>query len=181
MRNWTAGRWIALAAAVTALAALGLSIYEGSRREYHGLELKPKAVTSYSSSKRGSGFSFANFGAGPALVRWTTVMVDGKVMPTWAEMIKAIGFEGNDEYTFNIPRYGWQPGSEEEIFWVKPGVLDTILRRENARVDIETCFCSVFEECWTTSRQEPEPKPVSSCYPRPNNFLRAAGLPVSAP
>lgn len=174
MKKWTADRWIALAASVTAIAALCLSVWQGYlEREYRRLELRPKAAVAFFFNESGSGFIFSNAGSGPAVVYWTTVSVDGKVMPTWLNMGAALGFQASPKFSFITPAHVWQPGAEQRMFWVEPGSLDAEMRAQYSRVEIETCFCSVFEECWVSSRTKPDPKPVRSCLPKPEGYLRS--------
>ena len=177
MKKWTADRWIALAASVAAFAALGLAFWEGYlERKYRRLELRPKAAVAYFFNDSGSGFIFSNAGSGPAVVHWTTVSVDGKVMPTWLNVGAALGFTAPPKFLFMTPAHVSQPGSEQQMFWVEPGPLDIELRAQYPRVEIETCYCSVFEDCWTSSRTKPDPRPVDSCLPKPEGYLRSPRL-----
>lgn len=174
MKSSTADRWIAFSALVTAVAALGLSLWQGYlEHKYRRLELQPKAAVSFFYNDNGSGFIFSNAGSGPAVVHWTTVSVDGKVMPTWVNMGAALSFKAPPKFDFMTPAHVWQPGADQKMFWVDPGPLDTELRVQYQRVEIETCYCSVFEECWLSSRTKPEPRAIGSCLPKPDGYLRS--------
>jgi hypothetical protein len=178
MKSSTADRWIAGASVVTAIAALGLASWQGYlEHKYRRLELQPRVAVSFFYNDKGSGFIFTNAGAGPAVVHWTKVSVDGKVMSTWLNMGAALGFKAPPKFAFMTPAHVWQPGTDQKIFWVDPGPLDVELRAESKRVEIETCYCSVFEECWLSTRTKSEPRSTDSCLPKPEGYLRSPPTP----
>ncbi|MDR4468686.1 MAG: hypothetical protein MRJ68_10360 [Nitrospira sp.] len=71
-----------------------------------------------------------------------------------------------------IPADMLKPESQQRIFWVDGEALDNAWQGNDSRVEIETCYCSIFEECWVTTRLMPTPRPINSC---PKNRLAICG------
>jgi hypothetical protein len=175
MLTWIANRWITILASTASFAALAFVMWDSSpERKYRKLAIPPKVVISYLMNERGSGFVLTNASAGPAVLYWTTVKVDGRVMPTWIDVSAALGFQTTPEFSSIVPADMLKPESEQQIFWVDGDALDKAWQGKDSRVEIETCYCSIFEECWVTSRLKPDPQPINSCLEKPDGYLRSS-------
>jgi hypothetical protein len=168
MRGWTHDRWIALAAVVAACAAVAGSCYDGCQnRDYMKRSKRPEIVISYYHNSRGSEFWIGNIGLGPARIQWFSVLVDGRHVFSWEEMVRALGFEdvkkAGGQYV--NPASSYRPGPMRKMFWVEPGPLDDALRAN--RVEMRTCYCSWFDECWLESSRSKQAGPLDSCEPLP--------------
>ncbi len=175
MMNWIANRGIAILASMAAFALLAFVMWDSSpERKYRKLALPPKVVVSYLLNESGSGFVMTNAGEGPAVLYWTTITVDGKVMPTWVDVSAALGSKTMLEFSSIIPADMLKPESEQQIFWVDGDALDNAWQGNDSRVEIESCYCSIFEECWVTTRMKPDPQPINSCLEKPDGYLRSS-------
>lgn len=94
-----------------------------------------------------------NVGIGPAHVRSFAVSVDGEQHVTWRSAVRALLDTDADiaygHSTINgrtIP-----PDRIIEMFDVTDSEVSGKIIGEFSRLDFEACFCSVFDECWTTS------------------------------
>jgi hypothetical protein len=175
MIKWIADRWIAIVATMAAFAALNFVMWESSpERKYRKLALPPKLAVSYLLNDRGSGLVLSNTGAGPAVVYWATVTVDGKVVPTWSNMSTALGFKTMPGFSSIIPADMVMPKSQQQIFWVEGDALNNAWHANDPRVEIETCYCTIFEECWVTALSKPDPQPINSCLEKPDGYLRSS-------
>jgi hypothetical protein len=116
----------------------------------------------------GAEFSFValNSGIGPARVRAFRVSVDGTAQRTWGDVL--IALLGDDApRNVSVDLIGERtvlPGEPLAILIV-PG-LEPAQRLAGAsqigRITIEACYCSVFDECWTTKVLTPS-EPVRAC------------------
>lgn len=175
MLKWIADRWIAIATSIAAFAALAFVMWDSSpERKYRKLAIPPKVVVSYLFNETGSGFVMTNASSGPAVIYWTTVTIDGRVMPTWIDVSAALGSTTMLEFSSIIPADMLKPETQQQIFWVAGDALDTAWQGKDSRVEIETCYCSIFEECWVTTRLKPNPQPINSCLEKPDGYLRSS-------
>lgn len=175
MLTWIANRWITILASVASFAALAFVMWDSSpERKYRKLAIPPKVVISYLMNERGSGFVLTNASSGPAVIYWTTVTVDGTVMSTWADVSAALSSKTMLEFSSIIPADMLKPESQQPIFWVDGDALDNAWQGKASRIEIETCYCSIFEECWVTSRLKPDPRPINSCLEKPDGYLRSS-------
>ena len=171
--RWVADHWIALVGSVTAFVALAITmLISDPEWKYRTLGLVPQIRVSYVYNESGAGFVMENAGDGPAIIYWTTVKVDGKVVPTWIEMEDALGFKAPPNFSSLTPSELWKAGSQQRIFWIEGKSLDDELRDLNVRVELETCYCTVFRECWIAELTKTDPRSVSSCLPKPEGYLR---------
>lgn len=154
---------VGVSAVVIGICALGVSLYETSlMREEQRAAVMPLLELSRSynlqtddSSGAGSRLwlQAENVGIGPARVEDFRVTVDGAPQPTWdAAFRQLIGHESPISYgqsTINgrtIP-----PDRLVTMMELNDGELAEEILAEFGRLDFEACFCSIFDECWTTS------------------------------
>lgn len=191
--------WIARPQSIIALSALVLSccgvfiaMYEASLiRRQQRASVWPHVEVAASLTRNRVEIWVRNSGVGPARIEAAALLEEGEMRIDWAEMMTGAGFE-------RVPAY---------ISWIGGGVLprdsqhDAIfrieaetgvdapqavewLRREirEGRVDVELCYCSVYDECWTTSIQNlfqrgrrvaetPENRRVESCAAAPRSAI----------
>jgi len=114
-----------------------------------------------------------NVGIGPARVHDFVVTVDGKPHPTWRS-----AFEAMLEDDVRI-RYGQStingrtiPADRSiKMFDLSNTEFVVPIIAEFERLDFEACFCSVFDECWTTSYSDfGATEPVAECQPGEDSF-----------
>ena len=151
---------VGISAVIIGLCALGVSMYETSlmREEQRAavmpiLELGRSYNVSASDPSRDRFALLAqNVGIGPARVLDFKVTVDGKSQLTWDAAMRAL--TGADERISHsmsvINGRTIPPDKTVRIFELKDmNFLDGILE-ENSRLEFEACYCSIFDECWTT-------------------------------
>jgi uncharacterized protein (DUF433 family) len=154
---------VGVSAVIIGICALGVSLYETSlmREEQRAaviplLELSRSynLQTDESSAEKSRLWLQAeNVGIGPARVENFQVTVDGKPQPTWdAAMRELIGHDSPISYgqsTINgrtIP-----PDRLVTMMDLNDSELTKRILDEFDRLDFEACYCSIFDECWTTS------------------------------
>lgn len=114
-----------------------------------------------------------NVGIGPARIVDFKVTVDGVARKSWREAMQAL--LGTDQPI----RYGQStingrtvpPDRVVTMFNLGDVELTRGIIDEFERLDFEACFCSIFDECWTTSyRQFGTSVPVEACAPTEDSF-----------
>src|SRR5574341_1944878 len=113
--KWTSEKTFSVAAIVLATAAFGYSVYNGSelarrlqdqdeRFERHlKLSVRPNMAFAFYYNKEGTGWILHNTGAGPAILKWFAVSVDGKFQPDWDAFRAALGLPERVRYHFSVP------------------------------------------------------------------------------
>lgn len=154
---------VGVSAVIIGLCALGVSLYETSlMREEQRAAVMPLLELSRSynlQTDKSSGeasrlwLQAENVGIGPARVEDFRVTVDGAPHLTWdAAFRELIGHEAPISYgqsTINgrtIP-----PDRSVTMMKLNDADLAESILAEFDRLDFEACFCSIFDECWTTS------------------------------
>lgn len=109
-----------------------------------------------------------NDGIGPGRIKAMRVTVDGEPVVRLSEMLtKTVGpGDYGDVPISSISGRMIRPG-QSVIFFDLTGYREDVLRTFLAnwqRVNIEYCYCSVFDQCWTPSERFNEgPQPVKQC------------------
>lgn len=178
--NWDAVA--AVIAALVGLLAILVSAYEvRSIRQQTRAEIWPHitvgatgilptyVVENGVSREDGGGLIAVNHGVGPAVVRRVEVLVNGKPVPDWSRLSKALGYpRGQPGATSMLNDTVISPG--QEIYLIVVAGRKTWLRFERKvfrEVVIRTCYCSTLGECWINTWKHAEPfkhtRPVGSC------------------
>ena len=167
---------VAVSAVFIGVCALVVSLYETTlmREEQRSavlplLELSRSYYTKSGDETRANlrlSLQANNVGIGPARIHDFVVTVDGKPYTTWQSAFGALlGSDTPISYgqsTINgrtIP-----PDRSVKMFDLSTAELVDPIIAEFERLDFEACFCSVFDECWTTSYSSfGAAEPVAEC------------------
>lgn len=170
-------------AVLIGVCALAVSLYEASlMREEQRASVIPLVELSRSynwgpsddpSQNARLTLQAENVGIGPARIADFKVTVDGVARKSWREAMQALlNTDGPVRYgqsTINgrtIP-----PDRTVTMFNLGDVELTRDIIEEFERLDFEACFCSIFDECWTTSyRQFGTSDPVESCAISDDSF-----------
>ena len=106
-----------------------------------------------------------NVGLGPARVMDFRITVDGAPQLSWRSAMQAL--LGRDEpvaiILSSINGRIIPANRSIQMFQLKDSQLATEIVEEFDRLEIEACFCSVFDDCWTKNMVENAAVPVESC------------------
>ena len=106
-----------------------------------------------------------NVGLGPARIMDIRVTVDGKPQLSWRSAMQAL--IGRDEpVAITLSTINGRIIPEDrsiQMYRLRDGQLATEIFAELSRLQIEACFCSVFDDCWTMNKSDSTPVPVESC------------------
>jgi hypothetical protein len=154
---------VGISAVVIGVCAVAVSLYETSlmRKEQRAsvlplLELGRSYFVNPEGQQRDKQrltLSAENVGIGPARVMDFKVTVDGKPQPTWEKAMQAlldttdpIGYGQSSINGRTIP-----PERTVTMFDLADADLAPGILEQFGRLEYEACFCSVFDDCWTTS------------------------------
>jgi hypothetical protein len=154
-----------------ALCALMLAFYSSCQtRKTTRLSARPYIEISFYFNDQGAGWTYRNFGLGPAVVNSLEVSFDGQRLRSWDELARQLGL-GSGPIKFSMEGPGivappYKTGDITEMFWVSPADRDKLVSNWS-RVRISTCYCSLYNECWKSfsSKEQPDlaPQDVRSC------------------
>lgn len=173
---------VGLSAVVIGVCALGVSLYETHlMREEQRAAVLPMLELARShyvdndgdTSRWRLSLHAENVGIGPARVRDFTVTVDGKPHPTWrTAMRELIGREIDVSYGHSSINGRTIPAERQVTMFDLSSTELTIDIVDNFdRLEFEACFCSVFDECWTSSFSSfGTSTPVDACTPGDDSF-----------
>lgn len=107
-------------------------------------------------------YGVGNQGLGPAKIGYVVLEHEGRRYSTWREWLEA---------EYSLPKKGYvqshistrvlTPEQQMTIF-TTPDADVGLAIRQNDVVNIEICYCSVFDECWLTDREN-KPESIAAC------------------
>lgn len=134
----------------------------------------------------GAGLDFVvrNVGSGMARVVWFEVRIDGKPMPSGRALVQALSPEAAASaslMTGPVAQRYLAPGAEQRFLgWARPADSDEgslkawkeLDKARFTRIEVEACFCSVFQECWTSRLGGEVPTASPDCAQDKRTSLR---------
>lgn len=124
--------------------------------------------------------SVQNVGLGPAIIRSTSVTLDGRTVPqgpsanaldtaldaTVAETKRAYAGKHGVSMTLStsgIGRGDVVPAGASIALLQSRGVVVPFVLKQRKHLDIAICYCSILDRCWLRRLSRPEPSGVRSC------------------
>lgn len=157
---------IALSALLLSLCGLFISIYEASLiRKAQRASVWPHVEVTASMVQGSVRLWAQNTGVGPARVRTAAVTYNDETLDHWLHLIrKAVGEEAEDGdvYKSMIGGRVLPADSPKELIFAMTiergaaGEATDQLQRQiyTGAVDVRLCYCSVYDQCWTSSLQD---------------------------
>jgi hypothetical protein len=155
------------------LMALVVGFYQAriAERQAHA-SVWPYLTIGYNLYDRGEnrGFTWTvdNSGLGPALIQSVVVSLDGKPVRRWEDVTAVLGLKKDFEHTTSSVRGRVLPPNsnrdttiqairvfalpDAEAFW-----------KARERLQMDVCYCSVYQECWVAHWLKQKVDPVSKC------------------
>lgn len=181
---------VALSALVLSLCGVFIAIYEASiMRSAQRASVWPYAEVASSITPGRVEIRVGNNGVGPARVVAAAIRYRGRTLGGWRELVLALDSEpvGIETYKSMIGGRVLPAGADAETIFRMVG--ETEASQVTAELgqaiwdgdlDVEVCYCSVYEECWTTTLQDivrrsrPDAeatsvRPVDSCAGQPDS------------
>jgi hypothetical protein len=120
-------------------------------------------------------YILVNNGVGPARVEWVEFSFKGKPVADLSGLLEACCRKEleMDKHISGMNRRGGitgaliRPGASVAMFtWneqSEPSAAFDALHRQMRDIDFKTCYCSVFDECYTRVYSEEKPQAVKQC------------------
>ncbi len=161
---------LSLTAIALSVAALLVSVFEVSAiRDEQRIQVWPFVQLSQGYNSEGFELRASNKGIGPARIRGVTMRLDGEVVDELDDLIvRAVGEENAFSYemyrTSDINRSVMSADEQVTLFATPWEPRSRLLVQElQQRFELEVCYCSVYDECWTASLDDVEPATVARC------------------
>jgi hypothetical protein len=144
---------VALAAIVVSVMTMLVYIYQAKiMREQQHTSVWPYLEWIMST---GQGFSITviNKGVGPAIIKSTSFKLDGKPLNGVDELLTGIfgNIDSLSRSEIAIDNRVIAPSEQLEIFNIFDGpATRKIDRTIYRRIEYEICYCSIYDECWTS-------------------------------
>jgi hypothetical protein len=166
--NSRVDRWLSMAAAVGAVCAVAIAVYQAAlARQQQRASAWPFLAQS-NSYLNGQQYTrqIENQGVGPARVRSFQVLVDGKPAHTWSDVVRALVNQPDSGLTYSsFGRGGVVPaGAARVLLTLPPGnQARSVWEAAQTRLATIVCYCSVYDECWSADTRAKEPVAVRAC------------------
>jgi len=183
---------VALSALATSISSIWLALAQGDDMQrlvqaqswpYIGFHSGNSTVDEATRERvRSLGFTLVNQGVGPARVRWLELSVDGRAGPNpTALVLRAARPPGDARIsrgnTYSRSIQGRASGAGEEITFLRwhhaaqrEPVWSALDKARFGRIVIRACYCSVFDECWISHSESPDPVSMAACPQIPVPF-----------
>ena len=158
---------VALSAVLLSVCGLFVSIYETSLiRQAQRASVWPHVQIGVSLTQAGIELRAQNTGVGPARIQASAVTYKGKTLEDWRDLIRSVAGKEADSVKSTLSLINGRvlpiDSMKSVIFSVASdtGAVERevveLLGRAilEGDVDVTTCYCSVYNECWTSSLQD---------------------------
>jgi hypothetical protein len=152
--GWPTDRWIAFAAVVIASCSLFITVTEWrASRQHARISAQPRLSYTYFYNDDGAGWRRSNNGLGTARLRGFRMLVDGEPVRGFIELWQKFEVPFPPDFQFTNPYVGirYRPGLDNILLWANPGPTATFLKKSWKRVVFQSCYCSLYGECWAVS------------------------------
>jgi hypothetical protein len=187
----TGTRWLdvtlAIAATIVSLVSLWLGLHSAHSMErlvasnsYPYLEQARNMTAPGTDTLRDSvEYFFENNGSGPARIEWVELTFKGKPVADLSALLAAC-CAGKSSDAVGLNRRGnvsyalLRPGATLSLFrWNEPATANPVfaaLHRQMNDIELSTCYCSVFDECYIRRGDATKPQSVKECKAPPVTF-----------
>ncbi|RUO36096.1 hypothetical protein CWE13_09480 [Aliidiomarina shirensis] len=148
---------VALSALFIGLLTAVISVYSASvDREYARASVWPKLELFRSYSGEEFSYGVANKGTGPAIIQYAKVSVGSKPIKRWSEVSEFSNITQSHINSITVPS-----GQTVTPLHYRGELISDILEFDE-KINIELCYCSIYQECWIVNRSN-ETQQVKQC------------------
>jgi hypothetical protein len=148
---WREPEWvITIVAVVASIGALILGAYTAQlQRRHDSASVWPHLELGILFTPRTAGMQVSNSGVGPAIVQSVIVSVDGHPLRSWPEAFKILIDSPATKYSSSsVSDRVIRAGETVNWFALPTDILPPDIQTRLARVVIEICYASVYDEHW---------------------------------
>ncbi len=167
-RNISPEMVMAISALVVSLVTAAATIHSAyTSRAYARASLWPSLGAGVSFNETGFRFLLMNRGTGPALIQSMRVQYDGKPIQSWQQLLNQFDPNFSGSWGSSFASHVTLPANQMlEALTVKDKTLARQMYDASDKLKIEVCYCSVYDECWTTSDIIQQNQLVEQCPSR---------------
>mgnify|MGYP001240988150 CR=1 FL=1 len=148
---------VALSALLIGLVTAFTSIYSAYvDREYAKASVWPRLEIFRSFSGNAFSYGVTNSGTGPALIEYAKVRYKSKPIKSWGDIESFRNIRQS-----HISSRTLSPNKTVTPVSYKGDDVNELAKADSA-IDIELCYCSIYEECWVINRDN-RPEAVDVC------------------
>ncbi|WP_157576276.1 hypothetical protein [Pseudoalteromonas sp. SW0106-04] len=148
---------IALTALFIGLITAFISIYSAYiDRAYAKASVWPKVEVVRSKGKDRFSYRVANRGTGPAIIKYVKVSIGKRYLQRWSDLPEFDSINQSHISSITLPA-----GEILKPLVYKGEAVENILKIDK-RLEIELCYCSIYDDCWVVSRSL-QTRPVEQC------------------
>ncbi|HSX56095.1 MAG TPA: hypothetical protein VLG14_12405 [Sphingomonas sp.] len=115
--------------------------------------------------------SLANNGVGPALLGPIEIRYQGKPVQDPRDLLaKCCGLKPSDKFSLSTsPATGIALPTRESSYFMRLAETPESkavwgrFETERWKLKVRSCYCSIFDECWTIEGSQAKPRPVAAC------------------
>ena len=177
---------VAICALITSVAAIWVAWDQSRimRAQQHAMVFPVLQTGGFVSTNEETiqiGVNLANSGVGPALIEAVIPMVNGEEIDS-LEPYRSSLPPNYDISWAGIAGRAMAPGDELDairISWDRGDITTEHLNATVAKwseIDLQFCYCSVFDQCWLTTDDNSRAKPVEACREQETDPFEAFGM-----
>lgn len=155
---------IAMSALLVSLVTAAATIHSAmTNRQYARASLWPNLVVGMSYNEGGFSYLAMNRGTGPAKIQYMHVTYQGKPVRNWRELMAKL--PGPIRNTMQSQLVGATITANQvlEGFSLKNPDNAKAMYELADNVEINTCYCSVYDECWMYTEKTNQAAPIEAC------------------
>lgn len=155
---------IAGSALIVSLITAFASIYSAFiDRAYARSSVWPRVEIHSSYHNNAPYFSYIvnNKGTGPAVIKYARLSYNNKVLKSWPDYLQMLSGRAVGHTQSNIGSIVLSAGESIKPIETRDKEVTTLLADEDS-LQIELCYCSIYDECWLVDRIN-NPTPVAQC------------------
>lgn len=155
---------IAGSALIVSLITAFVSIYSAFiDRAYARASVWPRIEIhrSYNDSKSHFSYSVSNKGTGPAAIKYARLSYDNKAVKSWPDYLQQRSGRTVSHVQSHIGSVVLSAGESTKPMELRDAEVAKLLADKD-NLQIELCYCSIYDECWTVNRTN-NPTPVAQC------------------
>ncbi|HKE48878.1 MAG TPA: hypothetical protein VKB52_12500 [Rhodanobacteraceae bacterium] len=193
--GWTLEMAVAIAALVTSVTSIWLSLRQGDDMA-RLVQAQSWPYLEYETSNTGDNgepeidLGVRNAGVGPAKVESFAILYDGKAVKGWGALIKACclpdGTPSDKPLDMSVLTDNRMISSKllQRVLRASDSQILLHLPKTDAnaalwkklddarfRIELRACYCSVFDECWTSNLRSTEQHRVDACPVEPVPYV----------
>jgi hypothetical protein len=167
---------IAVCALLISTLTAGAAIYQG-RVISNQLSVTVWPYIAFKSTFGGSDVQLQveNVGAGPAIIRNSTLLIDGKTVPSMSTALGTLGYRSARDTSLTLSSLGpgevIRAGDTSLIAHVHSVRFASLAGSLHRRVRVQICYCSVLGQCWLAKSDAESPVELKDCAALPRTSI----------